>query len=83
MIRETVTPNSGYLYIACVQSCPTLWPYGKLQEIVKDRGPWCAAMVGSQSVEHDLSTEQQLYSYLVPLLTIYMDDMMGFCYSSY
>ena len=31
----------------------------KLQEIVKDRGAWCAA-VGSQRVRHDLATEQKL-----------------------
>ena len=31
----------------------------KLQEIVKDRGAWCAAVHESQRVEHDLATKQQ------------------------
>ena len=31
----------------------------KLQVIVKDRGAWCAAAVGSQRVGHNLVTEQQ------------------------
>ena len=32
----------------------------KLQEIVKDREAWCAAVLGSQRVGHDLVTEQKL-----------------------
>ena len=31
----------------------------KLQEIVKDRGAWCATVIGSKRVGHDLVTEQQ------------------------
>ena len=31
----------------------------KLQEVVKDREPWNAAVHGSQGVRHDLVTEQQ------------------------
>ena len=31
----------------------------KLQEIVNDRGAWCAAVCGLQRVRHDLVTEQQ------------------------
>ena len=31
----------------------------KLQEIVKDRGAWCAAACRSQRVRHDLATEQE------------------------
>ena len=31
----------------------------KLQEMVKDRGAWCAAAHGSQRVGHGLATEQQ------------------------
>ena len=32
----------------------------RLQEMVKDRGAWCAA-VGSQRVGHNVATEQQQY----------------------
>ena len=32
----------------------------KLQEIVEDRGAWCAESLGLQIVGHDLVTEQQL-----------------------
>ena len=32
---------------------------GKLQEMVRDREAWPAAIPGSQGVEHDLATEQQ------------------------
>ena len=31
----------------------------KHQELVKDRGPWCAAVQGRQRVRHDFVTEQQ------------------------
>ena len=31
----------------------------KLQEIVKDREGWCAAVHGLQTVRHDLATKQQ------------------------
>ena len=30
----------------------------KLWEIVKDRGAWCAIIMGSQRVEHDLTIQQ-------------------------
>ena len=33
---------------------------GKLQEMVKDREAWHAAVMGWQRVGHDLVTEQQL-----------------------
>ena len=32
---------------------------GKLQEMVRDRETWCASVIGSQRVGHDLATEQQ------------------------
>ena len=31
----------------------------KFEEIVKDRGAWCAAVHGSQRVRHDLLNEQE------------------------
>ena len=31
----------------------------KLQEMVKDRKPWCAVVHGLAKSEHDLATEQQ------------------------
>ena len=33
---------------------------GKLREMVRDRGAWCAAVMGSPRVRHNLVTEQQL-----------------------
>ena len=36
----------------------------KLGEIVKGREAWCAAVMGSQRVEHDLATEHKQKSYL-------------------
>ena len=35
----------------------------KLQEIVKYREAWCAAVMRSQNVRHDLATEQQKFSF--------------------
>ena len=35
----------------------------KLQEIVKDRGAWCAAVHGSQRVGHGLMTEQATHTH--------------------
>ena len=32
---------------------------GKLQEMVRDREAWCAAVIGSQRVGHDPATEQR------------------------
>ena len=31
----------------------------KIQEVIKDRGAWCAAVHGLQTVRHDLATKQQ------------------------
>ena len=33
--------------------------WSKLQEMGKDREAWCAVVHGSQTVGHDLATEQQ------------------------
>ena len=33
----------------------------KFQERVKDKEDWCAAVVGSQRLEHDFTTEWQQY----------------------
>ena len=33
--------------------------FSKLQEIVKDREPWCAAVHGVTNVRYDLVTEQE------------------------
>ena len=33
----------------------------KLGEIVKGREAWCAAVMGSQRVEHDLATEPSIH----------------------
>ena len=35
---------------------------GKLQEMVRDREAWRAAVIGSQRVGHDRATEQQRQS---------------------
>ena len=37
----------------------------KLQEIMKDRESWCAAVMGSQRVGHDGETQQQLSLHMV------------------
>ena len=52
-----------------INSLPFIFPYvitdpvdvslSKLQEIVKDRETWCAAVMGSRRVKHDLATQQQ------------------------
>ena len=41
----------------------------KLQEIVKDKEAWHAALPGSQTVSYDLATEQQqtTFSMLLPI----------------
>ena len=41
----------------------------KLQEIVKDKEAWHAALPGSQTVSYDLSTEQQqtTFSMFLPI----------------
>ena len=41
----------------------------KLQEIVKDREGWCAAVHGLQRVRHDLATEQQSLHMSLHVLT--------------
>ena len=33
----------------------------KLQEMVEDRGAWCASVHGSQRVRHDLENKQQQF----------------------
>ena len=42
----------------------------KLQEIVKDMEAWCAAVMGSQRVGHNLVTEQELVAQTVKNLPI-------------
>ena len=35
------------------------WTWGELQEMVRDRGTWCAAVHEVARIGHDLATEQQ------------------------
>ena len=51
----------------------------KLQEIVKDKEAWPAAVHGSRNVRHDLVTEQQILSLLSMSVSLFMFHKKFIC----